>query len=67
MKEIRTVDKESRLDLLNSDDFYFYYHGIVYQNALDLPDSDYYPIKPKGRKIPGQDVGCLRIPAYGGF
>jgi len=28
-------------------------------------ESDFeFPIKPKGRKIEGQDAGCLKIPRY---
>jgi len=26
----------------------------------------YYPIYPKGKKIYGQDDGCLMVPRYGG-
>ena len=65
LKERKTNDKKvPRMDLKNSS--YFYYHnGISYQSAIDSPDSEHYPIFPKGKQIPGQPFGCYKVPGYG--
>jgi hypothetical protein len=58
----RTAKDKANMGL-KSKEFYFL-NGIVYQNSLDAPDSDYYPIRPKGKQIPLQSFGCLAIPKY---
>ena len=65
LKERKTNDKKaSRMDLKNSS--YFYLHdGISYQSAIDSPDSEHYPIFPKGKQIIGQAMGNLRVPGHG--
>ena len=65
MKALAQTDrKASRMDLKNSSYFYFH-NSISYQSAIDSPDSEHYPIFPKGKQIPGQPFGCYKVPGYG--
>ena len=62
MKRRTTKDKEAMN--LDSKEFYFF-QGVVYQDPRTLPTLEYYPIFSKGRQIPGQAMGCLKVPGYG--
>lgn len=60
----RTKKERNNMKLSSCTEFYFS-EGISYRNPLDMPDSDYYPAKSKGNKIPGQSVGNLKVPGHG--
>ena len=60
----RTEKDKANMDLEKVREFYFF-EGIVYQDPLTMPASNYNTIKPKGRQIPGQPHGNLKVPGYG--
>ena len=60
----RRTENDKTMNLKNEKEFYFL-NGIVYQDPRTLPTLDYYPIFSKGRQIPGQAFGNLRIPSHG--
>ena len=43
---------------------YFSVDGIIYTDYKDIPGSDYFPVKAKGKQIPGQPFGCYRVPDF---